>query len=198
MPMPQQLPQIPILRIGHPDSRKALFDHQPQQQLRILPIRLLLTHSLRPDLRRVSDPQLELQVAQQTLEPARVSAGFHPHPYGQILLLEFSIKLLGFSRVGQPTFTALAGFCVYKSNLLEARMIVTTYNQHVRLLSSEPFGWFAPPKFTRAWEPTLLWNHYTHRPGKRRRQAEGMQTERISADWRPPFFRRAAGGCRPP
>jgi hypothetical protein len=41
-------------------------------------------------------------------------------------------------------------------------MIVTTYNQHVRLLSSEPFGWFAPPKFTRAWEPTLLWNHYTN------------------------------------
>src|SRR5437762_12120197 len=25
-------------------------------------------------------------------------------------------------------------------------------------------GWLAPPKFTRAWEPTLLWNHYTHRP----------------------------------
>jgi hypothetical protein len=46
--------------------------------------------------------------------------------------------------------------------LLEARMIVTTYNQHVRLLSSEPFGWFAPPKFTRAWEPTLLWDHYAH------------------------------------
>jgi hypothetical protein len=22
-------------------------------------------------------------------------------------------------------------------------------------------GWLAPPKFTRAWEPTLLWNHYT-------------------------------------
>ena len=43
-------------------------------------------------------------------------------------------------------------------------MIVTTYNQHVRLLSSEPFGWFAPPKSTRAWEPTLLWNHYTHGP----------------------------------
>src|SRR3984957_2579064 len=41
-------------------------------------------------------------------------------------------------------------------------MIITPYNQHVRLLSSEPFGWFAPPKFTRAWEPTLLWNHFTH------------------------------------
>ena len=44
----------------------------------------------------------------------------------------------------------------HKRNLLEARMIVTTYNQHVRLLSSEPFGWFAPPKSTRAWEPTLF------------------------------------------
>jgi hypothetical protein len=40
-------------------------------------------------------------------------------------------------------------------------MIVTTYNQHARLLSSKPFGCFAPPKFTRAWEPTLLWNHFT-------------------------------------
>ncbi|MGC2271027.1 MAG: hypothetical protein WA539_03535, partial [Candidatus Sulfotelmatobacter sp.] len=38
-------------------------------------------------------------------------------------------------------------------------------DQHVRLLSSEPFGWFAPPKSTRAWEPTLLWNHYTHCTG---------------------------------
>lgn len=29
------------------------------------------------------------------------------------------------------------------------------------ILSSEPFGWFAPPKSTWAWAPTLLWNHYT-------------------------------------
>jgi hypothetical protein len=28
----------------------------------------------------------------------------------------------------------------FERNLLEARMIVTPYNQHVRLLSSEPFG----------------------------------------------------------
>src|SRR5205823_14472325 len=38
------------------------------------------------------------------------------------------------------------------------------YNQHVRLLSPGPFGWSEPPKFTRAWEPTLLWNHYTQNP----------------------------------
>jgi hypothetical protein len=51
-------------------------------------------------------------------------------------------------------------------------MIVTTYNQHVRLLSSEPFGWFAPPKSTRAWEPTLLWNHYIQNPRFRRSMSE--------------------------
>src|SRR5437763_15229237 len=63
--------------------------------------------------------------------------------------------------MSQTSFAALTVFCIHPRNLLEARMIVTTYNQHVRLLSSEPFGWFAPPKFTRAWEPTLLWNHNT-------------------------------------
>src|ERR1700675_4645587 len=26
-------------------------------------------------------------------------------------------------------------------------------------------GWLEPPKSTRAWEPTLLWNHYTNYPG---------------------------------
>src|SRR5215510_8941346 len=29
-------------------------------------------------------------------------------------------------------------------------------------------GWLAPPKSTREREPTLLWNHYTHQPRKRR------------------------------
>src|ERR1700740_2297257 len=59
----------------------------------------------------------------------------------------------------QAAFAQFTRACIDERNLLEARMIITTYNQHVRLLSSEPFGWFAPPKFTRAWEPTLLWNH---------------------------------------
>ena len=47
-------------------------------------------------------------------------------------------------------------------------MVVTPYNHRVRLLSSESFGWFALPKFTRAWEVTLLWNHFTNGlPAKR-------------------------------
>src|SRR3954449_11607075 len=95
---------------------------------------------------------------QQTLKPAAVSAGFHP--YTPPSCLERPVKLLGFIAVSQSPFGGLAGVCVHQCNLLKARMIVTTYNQHVRLLSSEPFGWSAPPKFTRAWEPTLLWNHY--------------------------------------
>src|SRR5579864_8095407 len=43
-------------------------------------------------------------------------------------------------------------------------MIITPYNQHVRLLSSEPFGWFAPPKSTRAWEPTLFMESFHSKP----------------------------------
>src|SRR3954466_2815851 len=56
----------------------------------------------------------------------------------------------------QASFAQFTCVSIDVSNLLEARMIITSYNQHVRLLSSEPFGWFAPPKFTRAWEPTLF------------------------------------------
>ncbi len=43
-------------------------------------------------------------------------------------------------------------------------MVICSYNDHLRLLSPEPFGWFAPPKLTRVWEPTLLWNQLNTRP----------------------------------
>jgi hypothetical protein len=62
--MPQQLPQIPILRVRYPDPREPIFHHEPQQQLRILTIGLLLAHSFRAYLGRVPDPQLKLQVTQ--------------------------------------------------------------------------------------------------------------------------------------
>jgi hypothetical protein len=91
-----------------------------------------------------------------------VPAGFHAYTHFHALFFELAVELLGFFAVRQPPFSALSGFGVPESNLLEARMIITAYNQHVRLLSSEPFGCFALPKSTRAWEPTLLWNHYTH------------------------------------
>src|SRR6202051_840370 len=85
-----------------------------------------------------------------------MSAGFHPYPH-QVLLFQLPIELFGFFAMSQASFAEFTTFRIHECNLLEARMIVTSYNQHVRLLSSEPFGWFAPPKSTRAWEPTLLW-----------------------------------------
>ena len=69
MPVPQQLSQIAILRIRHPDSRKVIFPHQSQQESGVLTIGLLLLDSLRLDLRGVADPYLEPQLCQQSLEP---------------------------------------------------------------------------------------------------------------------------------
>ncbi len=40
-------------------------------------------------------------------------------------------------------------------------MIITAYNQHVRLLSSEPFGGLCFQRLLGRREPTLLWNHFT-------------------------------------
>ena len=39
--MPQQLPQKPILCIRYSDPRETVIDQEPQQELRILAIRLL-------------------------------------------------------------------------------------------------------------------------------------------------------------
>jgi hypothetical protein len=57
--MPQQLPQISILPARYPDLPKAIFEHQSQNQMRILAIRLLLAHSLLANLGGIPDPQLK-------------------------------------------------------------------------------------------------------------------------------------------
>ena len=136
MSMPQQLPQIPIHCVRDPDPRKAIFHQEPQQQLRILPIGLLLPHSFRANLRCVPDPQLKLQV-RSAIAQTSVRVRWLPFPHAPFVL-ERAVKLLRLFAVSQSPFPALACFCIHKCNLLKARMIVTTYNQHVRLLSSEP------------------------------------------------------------
>ena len=113
MPMPQHLPQITIGRVRHPDPRKAVVQQQPQRQLRILPIRLLLAHSFRADLGGIPNPQLKLQVPQQPLEPARMPTGLHPHPHLQTLLLQLAIELLRFFAVKQAPFTQLTRVGIY-------------------------------------------------------------------------------------
>ena len=145
--------------VRNPDPGKMIFHQKLQQQLRILAIGLLFPHSLGANLRCVPDPQLKLQLIEHTSTSVRAHwLPSHPH----LSCLERPVELLSFPRGESVAVPRPRRFRVHQCNLLKARMIVTTYNQHVRLLSSEPFGWFAPPSFTRAWEPTLLWNHFTH------------------------------------
>ena len=61
MPVPQQLTHIAIFRTGYPDSWKAIFHHQFQQQLRILAVGLLLLDAPGLDLRGIADPHFETQ-----------------------------------------------------------------------------------------------------------------------------------------
>jgi hypothetical protein len=80
--------------------------------VRILTIRLLFPHPFGANLGCIPHPQLESPVAQQTLEPEPVPAGFHPHPHLHALLSLLAVKLFGFFAM----------------------------NQHARLLSSEPLA----------------------------------------------------------
>src|ERR1022692_49915 len=85
----------------------------------------------------VSDPQLKLQLRQQSFEPTCVPAGFHPHTHLHALGREIVVELLRFLAVLQSPLSAFTSFGIHKSNLLETRMVVTTYNHHLRLLSPE-------------------------------------------------------------
>ena len=95
MPVPQQLLEIPILPARYPDPGKAVFHHQSQNQLRVLPIRLLLAYSPGPNLGRVSDPQLNSQVIHKPLEPTRLTARFHPHAHLRTLRREIAVNVNG-------------------------------------------------------------------------------------------------------
>ncbi len=61
MPVPEQLPQIAILWAGYPDSRKAIFQQQLQQQLGILAVGLLLADTLGFNLRGIANSHLDTQ-----------------------------------------------------------------------------------------------------------------------------------------
>src|SRR5215467_6111350 len=86
--------QIAVLPARHPDRRKVALQQQTQNTLRILPIRLLFTPALAPYLRGIAHSQLELQLRQQSFEPACVSAGFHPHTHLLIPSRQSTVELL--------------------------------------------------------------------------------------------------------
>src|SRR6267378_1042233 len=65
--------------------------------------------------------------------------GLHPHAHADSSLLQFSVELLGFTiAVLQLPFPALTRFLIHKSDFLKARVIIYSYNDHVRLLPPEP------------------------------------------------------------
>src|SRR5215468_224128 len=149
MPMPQQLPQIPILRTRHPDFREVIFSHQPEQESGILAVVLLLLHALGLDLRGIADPQLEIKFCQQPLKPAGKSRSLHTDPHVDSSRVQVPIESFCFSfTVVQLPFLVLTGLFHQKCYLLKARVIIYAYNHHVRLLPPEPVV-VKQPKFTR-------------------------------------------------
>src|SRR5947209_19306377 len=66
-------------------------------------------------------------------------SGFHPGTHFFSAHLELAVELLRFLAVPQFPFVPFTSVRIDKRNLLEARVIVTTYNDHVRLLSPEPW-----------------------------------------------------------
>jgi hypothetical protein len=58
-------------------SSSSSFREEERDQLRNLPIRFLFGYSLGAYLGRLSDPQLRLQLSQQSFEPACMPAGLH-------------------------------------------------------------------------------------------------------------------------
>src|SRR6202158_2637556 len=114
-----------------------------------------------------------MQLRQQSLKPARVPTRFHPHPHLHPLRREIAIELLRSLAVLKSRLVRLSRFRIHPCNLLKSRVVIFSYNDHLRLLSPEPFGWFAPPKLTRVWEPTLLWNQL-HQPLEKAAEATKM------------------------
>src|ERR1700674_1626652 len=64
-------------------------------------------------------------------------ARFHAHTNLHPLCRQITVKLLRFLAVLQSPLLQFPGLGIDKSNLLKARVIIASYNDHVRLLSPE-------------------------------------------------------------
>src|SRR3979411_1648985 len=155
--MPQQLAQIRVRPARHPDLRKTIFDQQPQNQLRVLAICLLLAYAPGANLGRISGPQLKLQLGHQSFEPACMPAGFHSQSH--LVPCQRTVEVLCLLAMRQPFFLELSGVGIHRSNLLKLGMEIYSYNDH----RSAPFSracWLAsaPPTLLGPRKPTLSWN----------------------------------------
>src|SRR5262249_15904390 len=101
------------------------------------------------------NPQLEVQLCQEPLKPPGMPGGLHTHPHAASTQLLIAVKLLRCSvAMGQSLLATIPCLRIYKRNLLNARVIITSYKQHLRLLSPEP--WLASSSLLSPSQPTLL------------------------------------------
>src|SRR5271168_1804110 len=133
--MHYELPQIALVSVRTPKTRKTPFHHQFQNVGRVPLVRLLLAHKTSPDLRRISDPDLVPQIFDQLNEPRTVACGFHADQHRRRQPL---IKLLGVTAsMDQFLLPRFPGLRVQPIYLLPAGMEITPYNHHRRLLSPQ-------------------------------------------------------------
>ena len=65
--------------------------------------------------------------------------GLHPYAHADSFFLQLAVELLSLpTAVCQPPLSALSSFRIDPCDLLYARVIIATYNQHVRPHSPEP------------------------------------------------------------
>jgi hypothetical protein len=98
------LPQIPIFPARYPDLRQAIFDQQPQNQLRILAVRLLLAYSLGTDLGCISYPQLKRNSASNRSNQRACPIASIPHMYLGSLHRQIVMKRFPFLAVQESAF----------------------------------------------------------------------------------------------
>src|SRR5260370_7600609 len=122
--MPQQLSQIPVLPARYPDPRKVILQHESQNQLCILSIRLLFAYSFALDLGRVANPQLELQLGQQSFEPACMPTGFHSNTYRLAHSRQSAVELLRLLAIHQPFFLNLPRSAIPRITFLTLRLAI--------------------------------------------------------------------------
>jgi hypothetical protein len=132
VPVNQQLPQIALLPARYPQPGKPALDQQLQHVGRVPPVRLLLPHIAGPDLRRIPDPHLMPQFAQQIDQPVAVARGLQPDQRRRRQPPVILLRLPG--GMHQLPFSRFAGLQVEPAHLFPARMKITAYNHHRRLL----------------------------------------------------------------
>src|ERR1700720_3571247 len=66
-------------------------------------------------------------------------ARFHAHTHLLLLCRQVTVEFLRFLAVLQSPLLQFPSLGIYKNNLLKARVVICTYNQHIGSFSPEPF-----------------------------------------------------------